>query len=102
MWASMLRVYFHGVDDGLAERVLGRGAVPALRRLLADHDFPRRDNVVAFLAHLDTGEATRDLIAHLQNPNANVDIPEEDRALLLTPLDHATDGFFICIMVRNT
>jgi 16S rRNA (cytosine967-C5)-methyltransferase len=24
------------------------------------------------------------------------------RTLLLTPLDHATDGFFICIMVKNT
>ena len=83
--ALMLRVYFHGVDDDLAERVLGRSAIPALRRLLADRDFPRRDNVVAFLAHLDSGEATRDLIAHLENPNVNVDTPEEDRALLLTP-----------------
>lgn len=83
--ASMLRVYFHGVDDALAERVLGKEAVPPLRRLLADPDFPRRDNVVAFLAHLDSGEATDDLIAHLENPDVDIDKPEEDRALLLTP-----------------
>jgi 16S rRNA (cytosine967-C5)-methyltransferase len=33
-------------------------------------------------------------------PPASADA--SSRTLLLTPLDHATDGFFICIMVRNT
>ncbi|HEY3176357.1 MAG TPA: FG-GAP-like repeat-containing protein [Candidatus Polarisedimenticolia bacterium] len=83
--AAMLRVYFHGVDDDLAGRVLGPSAVPALRKLLAEHSFPRRDNVVAFLAHLDAGDATTDLLGFLNDPPAPVDAPEEDRALLLAP-----------------
>jgi 16S rRNA (cytosine967-C5)-methyltransferase len=33
-------------------------------------------------------------------PPASADASSQ--TLLLTPLDHATDGFFICIMVRNT
>jgi 16S rRNA (cytosine967-C5)-methyltransferase len=33
-------------------------------------------------------------------PPASADA--SSRTLLLTPLDHATDGFFICMMVRNT
>src|SRR5262245_25870238 len=53
---AMLRTYFHGVDDELARRVLSPGDVSILRKLLSDPDFPRRDNVVAFLAHLDRGE----------------------------------------------
>ncbi|HET6373024.1 MAG TPA: FG-GAP repeat protein, partial [Candidatus Polarisedimenticolia bacterium] len=81
----MLGTYIHGVDDALALEVLGPGAVPDLRRLLKDPDFPRRDNVVAFLAHLDRGAATRDLLAFLSSPPASLDIPEEDRAMLLAP-----------------
>ncbi len=82
---AMLGLYIHGVDDALAQELLGSAAVPALRRLLAEPGFPRRDNVVAFLAHLDDGTATRDLIDMLASPPAPVAIPEEDRALLLAP-----------------
>jgi len=82
---AMLATYVHGVDDRLAAEVLGEAAVPALRRLLADPSFPRRDNVVAFLAHLDRGDAVGDLLAFLASPPAPLTIPEEDRALLLAP-----------------
>ena len=81
----MLQTYFHGVDDGLARQVLAPGEAAILRGLLSDPEFPRRDNVVAFLAHTDTGDATGDLLAFLGAPPAGVTNPEEDRALLLAP-----------------
>ncbi len=82
---AMLRVYVHGVDDSLARQVLSLEDLPALRALLKEPDFPRRDNVVAFLAHLDSGSATQDLLDFLSDPPAPIEIPEEDRALLLAP-----------------
>ena len=85
-YQALLRTYIHGMTDELAQEVLGPDALPLLRRLLFDPAFPRRDNVVAFIAHLDEGEATGDLLAFLANPPAGPAIPEEDRALLLTPV----------------
>jgi hypothetical protein len=82
---AMLRVYIHGVDDSLARQVLSLEDLPALRALLKEPDFPRRDNIVAFLAHLDSGSATQDLLDFLSDPPASIEIPEEDRALLLAP-----------------
>ncbi len=82
---AMLRTYVHGVDDSLALEVLGAAAVPHLRSLLRAAEFERRDNVVAFLAHLDRGEATADLLDFVGDPPADVSVPEEDRALLLAP-----------------
>ncbi len=82
---AMLRTYLHGVTDELARQVLVPGDVSVLRELLADPSFPRRDNIVAFLAHLDRGAATPDLIGFLSAPPADARIPEEDRALLLAP-----------------
>ena len=82
---AMLRTYFHGVDDDLAARVLPPGSVPILKELLADPLFPRRDNVVAFLAHTDRGAAVSSLLSFLGRPPASPEIPEEDRALMLAP-----------------
>gem|GEM_PF-2173315 len=82
---AMLATYIHGVDESLAQQVLGPGAMPVLRRLLAEPNFPRRDNVVAFLSYADRGDSVPHLLGFLSNPPAPVRIPEEDRALLLTP-----------------
>src|SRR5262245_49242715 len=81
----MLVTYIHGVDERLAAEVIGPGALPVLHRLLAEPSFPRRDNLVAFLAYADRGEAVTPLLGFLSNPPAPVRIPEEDRALLLAP-----------------
>ena len=83
---ALLSTYIHGVNDDLAEQVLGHDALALLRTLLFDPDFPRRDNVVAFIAHLDHGESTGDLLAFLSAPPAGWSTPEEDRALLLAPV----------------
>lgn len=82
---AMLVTYIHGVDDRLAEEVLAPGARPALRRLLEDPAFPRRDNIVAFLAHFGDEEGVPALLEFLANPPAAVEVPEEDRALLMAP-----------------
>ncbi len=81
-------VYVHGVDEPLARDLvdrLGAGVPVVLRELLADPAFPRRDNVVAFLAHLG-GPADRDaLLRFMADPPAGWSTPEEDRALLMAP-----------------
>jgi hypothetical protein len=82
---AMLATYIHGVDDQLATEVLSPVAIPVLRQLLLDPTFPRRDNVVAFLAHTDRGSATQDLLGLLAKAPTSLLIPEEDRALLLAP-----------------
>jgi hypothetical protein len=82
---AALRTWIHGVDDELAEREVGEAGVSALIHLLADPSFPRRDNVVALLAHLGGPDATRALAAFLQSPPASLALPQEDRALLLAP-----------------
>lgn len=82
---AMLRLYIHGVDEKLARSVLGAESVPILRKLLFDPAFPRRDNVVAFLGHLDQGEAAADLMSFLARAPVFPFSPEEDRALLTAP-----------------
>ena len=77
--------YIHGITPETARR-----AVPASRRaelpaLLADPGFPRRDNLVAFLAHLGGPEATEALRGLLVDPPGDLRRPEEQRALLLAP-----------------
>ncbi len=49
---AALATYIHGMTDEIALREVGHAGLPALRALLRDPDFPRRDNVVAFMAHL--------------------------------------------------
>lgn len=80
--------YVHGVGPEDAAELLGRyGAETAalLRELLRDPGFERRDNAVAFLAHLGDEEAAADLLAVLENPPRGWESPEEIRALLLCP-----------------
>ncbi len=82
---AALRDYIHGMTAEIAAAEVGPAGVPALLALLADPDFPRRDNVVAFLTYLGGPRATQALLALLRDPPAPVTIPEEDRALLLAP-----------------
>jgi 16S rRNA (cytosine967-C5)-methyltransferase len=58
-------------------------------------DFLRRHPAFALIPY---GDIWRKNLA--SEPPASAD--GVSPALLLTPLDHATDGFFICNMVRNT
>ena len=83
--AAVRGTWVHGVTDAIAEREVGEAGVPVLVRLLADPAFDRRDNVVAFLAHLGGPDATRALVGFLESPPAPLTIPEEERALLLAP-----------------
>ncbi|HKY31747.1 MAG TPA: thrombospondin type 3 repeat-containing protein [Candidatus Polarisedimenticolia bacterium] len=82
---AMLPLYVHGVDEELALEAAGPGAVPHLLALLEDPDFPRRDNVVAFLAFLGGTDAAVRLKAMLSDPLGDLSAPEEERALLLAP-----------------
>jgi len=82
---AALVTYFHGMTEEIALDEVGSEGLPALRALLADPDFPRRDNVVAFLTFLGESQDTTALLRYLEAPPATLDRPEEDRALLLTP-----------------
>ena len=81
---AALGLYIHGMTAEIADREVGAKGVPALLRLLADPSFPRRDNVVAFLAYLGDGTVTPALIALLADPPGTA-TPEDQRALLLVP-----------------
>jgi hypothetical protein len=82
---ALTATYFHGVTEEIARERVGAARVPELLRLLRDPDFPRRDNLVAFLAHLGGPETTGALIDLLEQPTNDLSVPEEDRAWLLTP-----------------
>ncbi len=82
---AALQTYIHGMTADLAQTQVGSDGEPVLRELLADPAFPRRDNVVAFLAYLGADDATAALLGFLNAPPAGVAIPEEDRSLLLAP-----------------
>lgn len=83
---AMLGIYVHGVTEELAARLLlTRDDVPILASLLREPSFPRRDNVAAFLAMLDDGGATTDILSFMAEPPADVDVPEELRALIVAP-----------------
>lgn len=82
---AALATYVHGIDEEIAHREIGPAGVPHLLELLRDPGFPRRDNVVAFLAHLAGDEATAALVAQLEDPAAAPLRPADDRALLLIP-----------------
>src|SRR5262245_61411849 len=74
---SALQVYMDGMTAEIARTEVGAEGVPALLRLLDDASFPRRDNVVAFLAYLGAGESTPRLMALLGRP-APTGAPEEE------------------------
>lgn len=77
--------YLHGMTAEIAERDAGPEAVPALVALLRDPGFPRRDNVVAFLAYLGGSESTAALKRFLDDPPTASVRPEESRARVLVP-----------------
>ncbi|HEX4824807.1 MAG TPA: dockerin type I domain-containing protein [Candidatus Polarisedimenticolaceae bacterium] len=81
---AALQVYIHGMTDEIARNEVGVEGVPALLRLLDDPSFPRRDNVVAFLAYLGSAESTPRLLDLLGRPAASA-TPEEVRSRLLVP-----------------
>lgn len=78
--------YVHGMTDAIAESEVGVEGIPILLRLLFEPDLPRRDNVVAFLAHLDGQGITARLRAFLDESPGPLDDPDDERALLLVPL----------------
>ena len=82
---AAMATYIHGMTAEIADTEVGMDGVPVLLELLADPSFPRRDNVVAMLSFLGGSETTEALTSFLQSPPAIVEIPEEQRALLLTP-----------------
>ena len=77
--------YVHGMTAEIAQREAGPEAVPALIALLRDPAFPRRDNVVAFLAYLGGAESTAALRRFLDDPPAARETAEEARARVLVP-----------------
>ena len=83
---AALATYLHGMTEDIALAEVGPEGLPVLRVLLSDSDFPRRDNVVAFLTFLGEGRDTSTLLRFLEAPPAALGRPEEDRALLLAPL----------------
>jgi len=82
---AALLTYVHGMTDELARQQVGEQGIPELLDLLLDPRFPRRDNIVAFLAHLAGDEATASLLHCLDEPPGDPALPDEDRALLLIP-----------------
>ncbi len=80
--------YIHGVTRAIAQEALPPGAEPALLARLDDPACTRRDNVVAFLAHVGGPDATARLLAFLERERgvaAARRTPEDDRAYLLAP-----------------
>ncbi len=78
-------IYIHGVTQEICHDTVGVERLPRILELLDDPGFPRRDNLVAFLAFLGGPQATAALIELLENPPAPFSAPEEDRARLLAP-----------------
>src|SRR5262245_37974150 len=73
---ASLGLYVHGMTEEIALADVGREGAPELLALLADPAFPRRDNVVAFLAYLGGPDATRALLRHVAHPPAPLSVPE--------------------------
>jgi hypothetical protein len=82
--AASLKVYVHGMTSEIAQAEIGPEGLPALLSLLEDASFPRRDNVVAFLAYLGGRESTQPLLRLMGRPFSE-GVPEEERARLLVP-----------------
>ena len=83
--AAALRTYVHGMTGEIAREQVGADGVPALLRLLDDPAFPRRDNVVAFLAFLGGSESVPALVASVERGAFDGQRAAEGRARLLVP-----------------
>jgi hypothetical protein len=77
--------YIHGMTDEIAASEVGPEGLEVLRALLQDPGFPRRDNVVAFMAHLGGASEREALLDYLADPVGSPSVPSEDRAFLLAP-----------------
>ena len=82
---AALTTYVHGMTPEIAQRTVGQEGLPVLLRLLTEPTFPRRDNVIAYLAYLGNDQTSDALVGFLRKPPASLALPEEDRALLLVP-----------------
>lgn len=82
---AALVTWYHGITDEIARREIGPAGVPALVELLRDPDFPRRDNVVAYLAYLGEAGEVAPLLDLLDDPRITDERPEDHRARLLVP-----------------
>jgi hypothetical protein len=82
---AALVTYLHGMTPEIARERVGDAGVPRLLELLRDPSFPRRDNVVAFLAFLEGEGVTEALVDALRQPAADLAAATEDRAWLLIP-----------------
>jgi hypothetical protein len=79
-WAAAARV-----AAGDRVRDVGHAGIGELLALLEDPAFPRRDNVVAFLAYLGGPETTPALVRVLDHALPAFASIEDERALLLVP-----------------
>ena len=82
---AALRTYVHGMTAEIARTEVGSEGVPALLALLDDPEFPRRDNVVAFLAFLGGSESVPALVANVERGAFDRRRAAEGRARLLVP-----------------
>ena len=83
--SAALGLYVHGMTEDIARGEVGEAGRPWLYELLSEPDFPRRDNVVAFLAYLGDDVAVANLLALLERPPLAPGRPEDERAILLVP-----------------
>ncbi len=83
--AAALATYVHGMTPEIARAAVGAEGLPVLSRLLVDPRFPRRDNLVAFMAFLGGAREVGFLHRYLDSPTGPLDVPDEERALLLVP-----------------
>lgn len=83
--AAAFRTYVHGMTEEIAVREVGTTGIPDLLLLLDDPTFPRRDNVVAFLAHLGGAETTPRLLVALDDIARTARGAADDRARLIIP-----------------
>jgi hypothetical protein len=82
---AALRIYVHGMTAAIAKAEAGADAVPVLHELLVEPGFPRRDNVVAFLAYLGGSDSTPHLLDLLSGGALDPVLPADERAALVVP-----------------
>ena len=82
---ALLVTHLHGVTPEIANREVGVEGVPRILEHLRDPNYPRRDNLVAFLFFLDGQDVRNELISAFTSREFSVSIPEEDRARMMIP-----------------
>ena len=82
---AALVTYVHGMTQEIADREVGPEGVPYLLELLRDPDFPRRDNVMAFLAYLASDSEAQAIADFLESEAPDVERSADYRARLIAP-----------------